>query len=66
MHFHAPFSKQIGVGVRGHAGTSFPSRRRVAFVGGAHQRNVSDDGNEFIADVPVDDDLGIEGRRPVL
>jgi hypothetical protein len=58
--------EQIGVGVRRHAGYLLSIAAARGFVGGAHQRNVADDGNEFIADVPVHDDIGVEGRCPVF
>jgi hypothetical protein len=58
--------EQIGIGVHGHAGHFLSVAAARVLVGGTHQRNVADDGDEFVADIPVNDDFGIEGGRPIF
>src|SRR6266850_1680542 len=61
-----PVLEQIRVGVHCHAGDFFPIAAAGVLVGGAHKCNVADDGDEFVADIPVNDDLRIEGSCPIL
>ncbi|MGZ5897569.1 MAG: hypothetical protein ACXWJ6_15100 [Xanthobacteraceae bacterium] len=58
--------EQIRIRVHCHAGDLLPIAAAGLLVGGAHKRNVADDGDEFVADIPVNDDLGIEGRCPIF
>src|SRR3982074_2075150 len=58
--------EQIGIGVHCHAGHFLSVAAARVLVGGAHQRNVADNRDEFVADIPVNDDFGIEGGRPIL
>jgi hypothetical protein len=58
--------EQIGIGVHRHARHLLSVAAAGVLVGGANQRNIADDGDEFVADIPVNDNLGIERGCPVL